>query len=129
MMKKATLAKPPAKTKKATRAAKTASPRVADEAQIASKATKTAPSDRYNLVQQHQRLGAADPQAKAALAASHSRDELLEEGREVASGRILDDGTRLGSHALVLLESGDAKVLATAAEAGLTRHTLALTVE
>jgi hypothetical protein len=83
----------------------------------------------YRLATLAQRLGPPDAALEKALRATHSDDTLQGEGARVATDRILADGERLCSKALVHLESKDPEVQQVARKAGLTQPLLALTVD
>jgi hypothetical protein len=83
----------------------------------------------YRLSTAAQRLGPPDPALEQALREAHPDEILRAEGIKVATDRILADGERLCSKALVHLESKDPEVQQAARRAGLTRPLLALTVD
>lgn len=83
----------------------------------------------YRLAEAAQRLEAPDAALEQAIREVHPDEVLHAEGVQVATDRILADGERLCSKALVHLESKDPEVQQAARKAGLTRPLVALTVD
>jgi hypothetical protein len=83
----------------------------------------------YTLEQAAVKLGPGDAALEQALREGHADDELQAEGAKVASERILADGERLCSKALVHLGDPDPDVLQALRKVGLTRPIVALTVD
>lgn len=86
------------------------------------------PSLGYTLEQAARVLPSPDAALEAALRQAHPAEQLQSEGAKVASDRIVEDGERLCSQALLLLQSDDVDIKQACVHAGLTRPLVTLLV-
>ncbi|MCS6899219.1 MAG: hypothetical protein RMJ98_00900 [Myxococcales bacterium] len=86
------------------------------------------PSLGYTLEQAARVLPSPDATLESAIRQAYSDEQLQTEGAKVASDRIVEDGERLCSQALLLLQSDDEDIKNACAKAGLTRPLVALLV-
>lgn len=121
-----------ASTKKATTKKTTAKKTTAKGALLELSAVPTAgeetPEQGYTLVQAAKILGEPDASLELVLRETHSEEELQAMGAKVGSDRIVEDGERLCSGALLLLQSKDPEIKQACTSAGLTPELVTLLV-